>query len=101
MPYDIYETETFSKLYESMETVERDWVDKIKLQLKENPDVGKSLRFDWFREKKYGDKRLYYLIYQNLSRVLLVAFGSKKDQQKIIDHVLENKDRYKNIIESV
>ena len=101
MPYDIYETETFSKLYESMETVERDWVDKIKLQLKENPDVGKPLRFDWFREKKYGDKRLYYLIYQNLSRVLLVAFGSKKDQQKIIDHVLENKDRYKNIIESV
>ena len=101
MPYDIYETETFSKLYKSMEIMERGWVDKIKLQLKENPDVGKPLRFDWFREKKYGDKRLYYLIYQNLSRVLLVAFGSKKDQQKIIDHVLENKDRYKNIIESV
>jgi len=101
MPYDIYETETFSKLYKSMETMEQRWIDKIKLQLKENPDVGKPLRFDWFREKKFGDKRLYYLVYQNLNRVLLVAFGSKKDQQEIIDHILENKDRYKKIIESV
>ena len=101
MSCDIYETETFSKLYDSMETIEKEWVDKIKLQLKENPDVGKPLRFDWFREKKLGDKRLYYLVYQNLNRVLLVAFGSKKDQQKIIGHILANKDRYKKIIESI
>jgi hypothetical protein len=101
MPYDIYETETFSKLYESMEIGERMWVDKIKLQLKETPDVGKPLKFDWFREKKFGNKRLYYLIYQNLNKVLLVAFGSKKEQQKIINHILENRDRYKRIIESV
>lgn len=101
MHYDIYETETFSKLYKSMEMIERIWADKIKLQLKENPDVGKPLRFDWFREKKFSDKRLYYLVYPNLNRVLLVAFGSKRDQQKIIDHILENKDRYKKIIESV
>tara|TARA_B100000315_G_C14468289_1_gene537070 strand:+ start:878 stop:1099 length:222 start_codon:yes stop_codon:yes gene_type:complete len=73
----------------------------MKLQIKESSDVGKPLRFDWFREKKFGDKRLYYLIYQNLKRVLLVAFGSKKDQQKIIDHILKNKDRYKKIIGSV
>ena len=56
---------------------------------------------EWFKEKKFGDKRLYYLVYQNLNKVLLVAFGSKKDQQKIIDHIIENKDRYKKVIESV
>ena len=101
MPYDIYETETFSKLCGSMEITERKWIDKIKLQLKENPDVGKPLKFEWFREKKLGNKRLYYLVYQNLNRILIVAFGSKKDQQKIINHILENKDKYKKIIESV
>lgn len=101
MPYQIYKTETFSKLYEAMEKVEQEWVDKIKLQLIENPQVGKPLRFEWFREKKFGDKRLYYLIYKDVSKILLVSFGTKKDQQKIINHIIENKERYRKIIESV
>ena len=101
MPYQIYETETFSKLYEAMEKVEQKWVDKIKIQLIENPQTGKPLRFDWFREKKFGDKRMYYLIYKDVSKILLVSFGSKKEQQKIIDHIIENKERYRKIIESV
>ena len=101
MPYQIYETETFSKLYGAMEKVEQEWVDKIKLQLIGNPQVGKPLRFDWFREKKFGDKRMYYLIYKDVSKILLVSFGTKKDQQKIIGHIIENKERYRKIIESV
>ncbi len=101
MPYEIYETETFVKLYEVMEKDEQEWIAKIKLQLQENPNIGKPLRFAWFREKKFGDKRLYYLIYNNIKRVLLVSFGTKKEQQKIIYHTIENKDRYKNIIESL
>lgn len=100
MPCQIYETETFSKLYETMEKDEQEWVDKIKHQLIENPQVGKPLRFDWFREKKFGNKRMYYLIYKGVSKILLVSFGPKKDQQKIIDHVIENKERYRKIIES-
>ena len=101
MPYDVYETETFSKLQLTMEKEEKEWVDKIKIQLKDNPSTGKPLRFDWFREKKFGNKRLYYLVYKNLNRVLLVSFGSKKEQQEIIEHIIENRDRYKKIIESV
>ena len=100
MPYQIYETETFSKLYEVMEKEEKEWVDKIRLQLKENPNAGKPLRFEWFREKKFGNKRLYYLIYKNLNKILIVSFGSKKEQQKIINHIIENKERYRKIIES-
>ena len=99
MSYQIYETETFSKLYGVMEKVEQEWVDKIKQQLIENPDVGKPLRFEWFKEKKFGDKRMYYLVYKNVSKILLVSFGAKKEQQKIIDHVIENKERYRKIIE--
>jgi|TARA_Y100000310_G_scaffold288510_1_gene314177 mRNA-degrading endonuclease RelE of RelBE toxin-antitoxin system len=100
MPYQIFETETFSRLYRAMEKVEQEWVDKIKNQLIENSQVGKPLKFDWFREKKFGDKRLYYLVYKDISKILLVAFGSKKEQQKIINHIVENKQRYKKIIDS-
>ncbi len=101
MPHQIFETDTFSKLYEAMEKIEQEWINKIRQQLIENPQVGKPLRFDWFREKKFGDKRMYYLIYKDVSKILLVSFGSKKDQQKIIDHVIENKGRYRKLIESV
>ncbi len=101
MAYNIYETETFSRLYKVMEKEEKEWVDKIKLQLKDNPDVGKPLIFEWFREKKFGNKRMYYLIYKNINKILIVSFGSKKEQKKIIEHILENKDRYRKLIESV
>lgn len=76
MHHQVYETETFTKLYGAMEKVEQEWVDKIKQQLIENPQTGKPLRFDWFREKKFGDKRMYYLVYKNVSKILLVSFGS-------------------------
>ena len=101
MPNEVFETQTFSKLYDSLDKDEREWIKKIIKQLKENYAVGKPLRFDWFREKKYKDKRLYYLVYKNLNRVLLVAFGKKKDQQKIIEHVLANRDKYKKIVEGI
>ena len=78
MTVKIYETETFSKLYGVMEKTEQEWVSKIKRQLLENPNTGKPLRFDWFREKKFGDKRLYYLVHKNLSKILLCRIWSEK-----------------------
>lgn len=99
MLFEVLETETFSKLFDSLSKDEKEWIKKIIEQLKENPKAGKPLRFEWFREKKYEGKRLYYLIYQNLNKVLLVSFGTKKEQQKIIAHILANLDEYKKIVE--
>jgi len=95
----VLETETFSRLFDALERKEKEWIKKVIEQLKETSKVGKPLKFDWFREKKLGGKRLYYLVYKKSNAVLLVAFGGKKDQQKIIAHILQNKGRYKRIIE--
>jgi len=91
-------TETFSRLFDALEKKEKEWIKKVILQLKENSKAGKPLRFEWFREKKLGGKRLYYLVYERSNAVLLVAFGGKKDQQKIITHILQNKGRYEKIV---
>lgn len=91
---EVLETETFSKIYETSEKVEQEWMDKIKDQLEENLAVGKPLRFNWFREKRFGNKRLYYITNESTKKAVLVAFGTKKEQQKIIDSVLENMERY-------
>ncbi len=95
----VYETEAFTELCEALEKSEREWVEKIKDQLAGNLEIGKPLKYDWFREKKLGGKRLYYLINKKTSKTIILAFGGKKEQQKIIDHVLANRERYTRLIE--
>ncbi|MBN1940772.1 MAG: hypothetical protein JW772_01165 [Candidatus Diapherotrites archaeon] len=96
----VLETDAFSRLFETLEQDEKEWIRKIIRQLGQNSGVGKPLRFNWFREKKFGGKRLYYLVYEKRNAVLLVAFGAKKEQQKIISHVLQNREKYKKAVES-
>lgn len=95
----VHETEAFSKLCGTLEKMEQEWIDKIRNQLMDSLDVGKQLRYDWFREKKLGNKRLYYLINAKTNKAVLLAFGAKKEQQKIINHILANKERYLKLIE--
>src|SRR3989344_9274103 len=89
--YGSFTTETFKKIYSSLDGRERIWIDKIKKQLEENP-TGRILKFEWFREKKLHDKRLFYLVDEKGKKILFVGFATKKDQQKIISFVIENKD---------
>ena len=92
MVYEIKATDTFKILYASLEGSERLWIDKIKAKLAINP-TGKVLQFSWFREKKYLNKRLYYLVDETSKKILLVAFASKKDQQKTISYVINNMEQ--------
>lgn len=100
MTYDIYRTELFIKTYEWLGEREKDWILKISRQLKENPMHGKPLGRVWFREKKFEGKRLYFLVYQKTHKILLIAFAPKKEQQKIIDHILGNLEDYRKIVDS-
>ena len=68
---EVYETETFSKIYDSSDPQEKIWIDKVKNQISENLSVGKPI---------------------------LIAFGSKKDQQKIIDNIIRNKNELLSLI---
>lgn len=95
---EVLETEPFSRLFEILENDEKEWIKKIILQLETNSNAGKPLGFKWFREKKFKGKRLYFLVYKN-NKVLLVAFGKKKEQKKIIEHILANKEKYKKLVE--
>lgn len=52
-----------------------------------NPFVGKPLGYTFFREKKLGKHRLYYLIYEEYVAVFVVALSDKKTQQKSIEAI--------------
>ena len=62
-------------------------VDNIEDQLVENPYTGDPLGTKWFREKRYDKYRIYYLIYEDLDSVFMVAISEKKDQQKVINTI--------------
>ena len=72
---------------------------KIPLHLKENPHIGKPLGYPYLREKRIGGHRVYYLIYDDLKLVLLVATSDKKDQQVTIDHIKGNLDEFRKVAE--
>ena len=74
---------------------------KIPLHLAENPHVGKPLGYPYLREKKIGGRRVYYLIYDDLKLVLLVAVSDKKDQQATIDHIKGNLGEFRIVAEKI
>ncbi len=98
--YEIYATETFKKNHESLDKSEIIWMSKVKQKLKDNPS-GKPLGFDWFREKKYLNKRLYFLIDHKTEKILLISFASKKEQQDIIAFVKNNKEELLSLLKKI
>tara|TARA_Y100000310_G_scaffold345217_1_gene462797 strand:- start:1585 stop:1893 length:309 start_codon:yes stop_codon:yes gene_type:complete len=89
--YRVFETANFRKRKKRLDGSEFQWFLKIVEELKIRPR-GKPLVFSWFCEKKYHNKRLFFMIDENTKRVLILDFGTKKEQQKIIDFVLKNKN---------
>ena len=87
--YTVYATDTFKNLFVSLDGSEQQWINKTKAKLEDGP-TGKILHFEWFREKKYLNKRLYFLIDESSKRILFVSFATKRDQQDVIDFVKAN-----------
>lgn len=98
MSYSVYTTENFEEEIAKLSDSDKAIIKKIFLQLKENPYVGDQIRYKFFREKRVREKRIYYLIYDDLSVVLVVAFGGKKEQKDTIDKVVKYLPEFKKYI---
>ena len=85
--HKIYHSEKFDKELEKFGLDFKNQVDKIEDQLIENPYVGDSISVRRFREKRIEKYRIYYLIYEDLKSVFIVAISEKKNQQKVINTI--------------
>ena len=74
---------------------------KIPTKLTENPLAGKPLGYPFLRETRVKEKRIYYLVYENLKLVLLVAISGKKDQQATIDHIKSQLAEFRTVAEEI
>lgn len=95
MSFAVYVLNVFDKELNKLSEYDREIVQKIFLQLKENPYVGDQIRYKFFREKRIREKRIYYLIYDDLKIVLIVAIGGKKTQEETINEIIKYLPEYK------
>ena len=101
MAYKVYVLEVFDKERNKLSPDYFSKIEKIFLQLKENPYVGDSIRYKFFREKRIKEKRIYYLVYDDLNIVLVVAIGGKKSQKETIDKIANYFNEYRNYAEKL
>ena len=99
MTYAVYTTESFEKEVEKLSEADKTIIRNIFLQLKENPYVGDQIRYRFFREKRLREKRIYYLVYDDLSAVLVVAVSDKKAQQETIDEIIKYLPKFREYLE--
>ncbi|MEK6871785.1 MAG: hypothetical protein AABX16_02685 [Nanoarchaeota archaeon] len=98
--FRIFTTEEFDSDYDRLDGSERERVNKILRQLKDQGDsVGKELAgVSIFKEKKFNGKRLYFLVYQTFSVILVLAISDKKAQQATINRIIAHLADYQSYI---
>ena len=99
MAYRVLKTTVFERKFSRLPPDVQRAIEKIKDKLKENPFSGKPLRYDFFREKKLGKFRIYYLIYEEFLILYMITISEKKDQQIAINTVMQFLDIYKKEVE--
>jgi hypothetical protein len=87
--------EPVEKEIEQLDHSDRVMVEKILNELYQEGDVvGKPLGLPFLREKKFGKKRLYYLIYGHWSVILVAAISDKKAQEGTINRIAHETSQY-------
>lgn len=99
--YRVFRTENYDKKFQKLDKSEQDVVIKLEQRLKIESYVGKPLGYNFFREKKFGNKRLLFLVYEEHKAVFLITITEKKAQQHEIDLIKENLDLYKDELEKI
>ncbi len=85
--YKIFTTEEFDRRFEKLDYQIQQQMRKEIDQLETNPHAGKPLGYNFFREKKVQNYRVYYLIYDEYVVVFVITVSTKKDQQDAIDRI--------------
>ena len=99
MAYAVYTLPSlYQKIIIRLSGIEKEEIQRIVLQLTENPFVGDQLQIRSLREKRLKEKRLYYLVFEDLNAVLIVAISDKKTQQKTINSILLRINDYRTYL---
>ena len=92
--FRVFRAKWYEKKLNKLSNQEQQRVINFEQQLKQNPLEGRPLGYDFFMEKKFNGKRLYFLVYHSHEVVFLITISDKKTQQQVIDIIKSNLDVY-------
>ena len=99
--YKVFRSVSFQEEISKYDKNIQDRVDKIEDKLVYNPEYGNPLGARWFRESRFENYRIYYLVYEDLQAIYIVAISSKKDKQKTINTIKLFLDFFKDEMEQL
>ena len=99
--FRVFRSEWYSEKFNKLSKSEQDRVSKFEQKLKIEPFSGKPLGYKFFREKKFGGKRLLFLVYEGHKIVFLITLTDKKAQQHEIDLIKANLDIYREELKKI
>ncbi len=99
--YKVYRSQAFQEEIAKYDKSFLDRIDKIEDRLMLNPNYGTPLGTKWFRETRFENYRVYYLVYNDLKAIYMVAISDKKDQQKTINTIRLFLDFFREEIEKL
>jgi len=94
----VFRSDWYRKKLEKLDNQEQERVKKFEQSLKEAPYSGKPLGYEFLREKKFGGKRILFLIYEAHQTIFLVTITDKKAQQEEIDIIKSSLELYEEEI---
>lgn len=100
--YKVYRTEEFEKRMKKLLMSEQQKrVDKIEDEIAEKGFVGNPLGLTFLREKRISEKRVYFLVYEDLKIALMVSISDKKAQQETIDKIKAYLAEFRKLVENI
>jgi len=102
MEYSVYIHPTvYKEVILKLSSNNQDRINNLVQQLAVNPYVGDQLQIKYIREKRFDDKRIYHVVFEDLKAVLIVVISDKKTQQKTIDSIKLNINKYRDYVKSI
>jgi len=100
--FKIFRTEEFErKMKKLLSPEQQKRVDKIEEEISENGFVGDPLGFNFLREKRISEKRIYFLVYAELKIALMVSVSDKKTQQETINKIKIYLPEFRELAEDI
>lgn len=99
--FRVFRSEWHEKKLRKLSSQEQKRVADFEQSLKQNPYQGKPLGYNFFREKKFNGKRMYFLVYDSHKIIFIITISDKKTQQKVIDTIKLNLDVYQEELNKI
>jgi mRNA-degrading endonuclease RelE of RelBE toxin-antitoxin system len=99
--YRVFRTKWYKTKLNKLDSSDQKRALNFEQSLKIEPYSGKPLGYAFFREKKFDNKRILFLIYKEYKCIFLITITDKKAQQKEINLILSNLDLYKTEIKNL